>query len=40
MDDLVHTRVFEADQFGIEEDLGCAVAFLANLYGNGVISID
>ena len=36
----MHTRVLETDQFGIEEDFGCAVAFLANLYGNGDISID
>ena len=36
MNDLVHAGVFEADEFGVEEDLGGAVAFLADLDGQMV----
>ena len=30
-DNLVHARVFQTDNHGVEEDLGCAKAFRANL---------
>ena len=31
MDNLVHARIFDADQFRVKEDLGGTVAFLADL---------
>ena len=37
MDNLMHSRILEADQFWVEEDLGCAVAFLANLGGERMV---